>query len=107
MMVTVFRSRVRPENVNEYMKMAEKMKELAQSMPGYISHKNFTADDGERVAIVEFESEETHRAWAELPAHRKAQQLGRERFYSEFTIHVCKALRSNSFKLGGGSPQRS
>jgi len=102
MMVTVFRSRVRPENSAEYMKMAAKMKELAQAMPGFISHKNFTAEDGERVAIVEFESEETHRAWAELPAHRKAQQLGRERFYSEFSIHVCKTLRSNSFKQAAG-----
>jgi heme-degrading monooxygenase HmoA len=99
MMVTVFRSRVRPDNAAEYMKMSEKMTELAKKMPGYISHKGFTAEDGERCTIVEFESEETHRAWAELPAHRKAQQLGRERFYSEFSIHVCKALRSNSFKL--------
>jgi len=107
MMVTVFRSRVRPENEEEYMKMVAKMKELATAMPGYISHKGFTAEDGERVIIVEFESEETQRAWAELPAHRKAQQLGRERFYSEFSIHVCKALRSNSFKLAGGSPPRS
>lgn len=107
MMVTVFRSRVRPENTDEYTKMAAKMSELAQSMPGYISHKGFTADDGERVTIVEFESEETQRAWAELPAHRKAQQLGRERYYSEFSIQVCKALRSNSFKLSDGSPPRS
>ena len=107
MMVTVFRSRVRRENLEEYTKMAAKMSGLAQSMPGYISHKGFTAEDGERVTIVEFESEETHRAWAELPAHRKAQQLGRERFYSEFSIHVCKALRSNSFKFSGDSPKRS
>ena len=98
MMVTVFRSRVRPENIDEYQKMSAKMSELARSMPGYLSHKGFTAEDGERVTIVEFESEETHRAWAELPAHRKAQQLGRERFYSEFSIHVCQALKSNAFK---------
>lgn len=107
MMVTVFRSRVRPENIEEYTKMAAKMSELACAMPGYVSHKGFVAEDGERVTIVEFESEETQRAWAELPAHRKAQQLGRERYYSEFSIHVCKALKSNSFKLSGGSPQRS
>jgi len=99
MVVTVFRSRVRPDNAAEYMKMAAKMKELAEAMPGYLSHKGFTAEDGERCTIVEFESEETHRAWAELPAHRKAQQLGRERFYSEFSIHVCQPMRSNSFKL--------
>jgi heme-degrading monooxygenase HmoA len=101
MMVTVFRSRVRPENLDEYQKMAAKMSELARSMPGYVSHKGFTADDGERVTIVAFESEETHRAWAELPAHRKAQQLGRERYYSEFSIHVCQALRSTAFKHQG------
>ena len=101
MMVTVFRSRVRPENIDEYQKLSAKMSELARSMPGYLSHKGFTAEDGERVAIVEFESEETHRAWAELPAHRKAQQLGRERFYSEFSIHVCQALRSSVFKHRG------
>ncbi len=67
MMVTVFRSRIRQENAEEYMKMAAKMAELAAQMPGYVSHKGFTAEDGERVTIVEFESEETHRAWAEHP----------------------------------------
>ena len=102
MIVTAFRSRVRPENAAQYMKMVEKMRELATAMPGYFSHKGFTAEDGERCTIVEFESEETHRAWAELPAHRKAQQLGRGRFYSELSIHVCKQLKSNSFKLSDG-----
>jgi len=107
MMVTVFRSRVRPENAEEYMKVAAKMSELAQAMPGYVSHKAFTAEDGERVTIVEFESEETHRAWAELPAHRKAQQLGRERFYSEFKIQVCKLLKGSAFTFAGDSRPRS
>ena len=101
MMVTVFRSRLRAESIEEYLKMSAKMNELASSMPGYVSHKGFTAEDGERVTIVEFESEETHRAWAELPAHRKAQQLGRERYFSEFSIHICKSLRSNAFKHKG------
>jgi heme-degrading monooxygenase HmoA len=97
MIVTVFRSRVRPEHADEYLKMVGKMKELVSAMPGFRSHKGFTADDGERVVIVEFESEETQRAWAEHPAHRQAQRLGRERFYAEFSIQVCKPLRSNSF----------
>ena len=99
MIVTVFRSRLMPGVKDEYVTLVDRMSELAATMPGYISHKGFTAEDGERVTIVEFESEEAQRAWAELPAHRKAQQLGRERFYSEFSIHVCRPLRSNSFKL--------
>lgn len=107
MMVTVFRSRVRQDNVEEYETVAARMDELARSMPGYVSHKGFTAEDGERVTIVEFESEETQRAWTDLPAYRKAQQLGRERYCAEFKIQVCKLLKANAFTFSGDSRPRS
>ena len=45
MIVTVFRSRLRPENRDEYTAWATRMSELARAMPGYISHKGFVADD--------------------------------------------------------------
>lgn len=97
MMVTVFRSRVRPELMAEYATWAAKMNELARTMPGYVSHKGFLAEDGERCTIVEFASEDAHRAWAEHPQHREAQKLGRQKFYLEYSIHVCRAIRSNAF----------
>ena len=95
MIVTIFRSRLRPEHAEDYAKVAAAMSAAAKTMPGYISHKGFTAEDGERMTIVEFESIEPHRAWAEDEGHRAAQQLGRERFYSEFSIQVCEVLRSS------------
>ena len=95
MIVTVFRSRLRPDHTDKYAKVADEMSAAAEKMPGYISHKGFSADDGERVTIVEFESIETHRAWAEHPDHRAAQKLGREHFYSEYSIQVCEVLRSS------------
>jgi heme-degrading monooxygenase HmoA len=107
MIVTVFRSRVKPELMKEYVEWAARMNELAKTMPGYVSHKGFTAEDGERCTIVEFASEEAHRAWAEHPAHREAQKLGRAQFYSEYSIHICTTTRSNSFRASGGSPARS
>lgn len=94
MIVTVFRSRLRPEHADEYSAMAARMGELASAMPGYISHKAFTAVDGERATIVEFDCAETRRAWA--AAHAGAKQAGRERFYSEYSIQVCEVLRSNT-----------
>lgn len=97
MIVTVFRSRLRPEHADEYFATAARMSELACAMPGYVSHKVFTAADGERVTIVEFESAATHRAWAADAAHAAAKQAGRGRFYSEYSIQVCEVLRSNSF----------
>ena len=107
MIVTVFRSRLRPGVREEYVALVEKIAAIAKTMPGYISHKGFLSDDGERCTIVEFESEETHRGWAEHPEHREAQKLGRQKFYLEYSIHICKAVRSNSFKRADSSPQRS
>lgn len=62
-------------------------------MPGFVAFKNFTAPDGERVSIIEFESEETHDAQRDHPEHRVAQKLGREKFYAEFKIQVCSEVR--------------
>ena len=52
------------------------MQQIARTIPGYISHKGFWADDGERVTIVEFEHEEGQRAWRMHPEHIEAQQPG-------------------------------
>lgn len=69
------------------------MLELAKAMPGFVSFKNFTAPEGARVSIIEFESEETHKAWRDHPEHRVAQKLGREKFYAEFKIQVCSVVQ--------------
>ncbi len=97
MVVTIFRSRLRPEHEPEYHHVADRMRELAQAMPGFISIKTFAAPDGERVSLVEFDSEANHNAWRDHPAHREAQRLGRERFYSEYRIQVGQVERDYGF----------
>ena len=97
MIVTVFRSRLRPGVREEYVALVERMNALAQTMPGYISHKGFFAEDGERVTVVEFEHEEGMRAWRMNPEHRAAQKLARERFYEEYSVQVCDVTREARF----------
>ena len=97
MVVTVFRNRLRLEAQQEYSEWIARMRDLARSMPGYVSHKTFTAEDGERVTIVEFATEETHRAWATHPQHVEAKKLGRDRFYSEYKIQVCALQRESAW----------
>jgi heme-degrading monooxygenase HmoA len=99
MIVTVFRSRLKPGVRDEYVTLANRMNELARTIPGYVSHKDFYADDGERVAVVEFANEEGQRAWQTNPEHRAAQKLAREEFYSEYHIQVCTLDRESKFKL--------
>jgi len=97
MIVTLFRNRVKPEALEDYGPWAERMGELARQMPGYISHKGFVAEDGERVTIVEFESGETQRAWSVHPGHVEAKKKGRSDFYSHYRVVVCSVERDSSF----------
>jgi heme-degrading monooxygenase HmoA len=98
MIVTVFRSRVMPGLKDEYVALVDRMQRIARTIPGYISHKGFWADDGERVTIVEFEHEEGQRAWRMHPEHIAAQRQGRERFYATYDIQVCNVLHDAHFK---------
>ena len=98
MVVVVFRSRLRPGVESQIEAVGGRMYELAARMPGFVSYREYAAADGESVAIVEFESHETLAAWREHPEHRQAQAAGRERFFSEYRITVCDAVRESSFK---------
>ncbi len=97
MIVTVFRSRLMPDVREEYIGLVERMVELAAAMPGYISHKGFFAEDGERVTIVEFEDEAAQRAWRMHPEHREAQKKARETYYEAYSVQVCEVKRQSKF----------
>jgi heme-degrading monooxygenase HmoA len=95
MIVTVFRSRLNSGVQEDYGQMAKAMSELARAMPGYISHKGFVAEDGERVTIVEFESEESLQAWRVHPEHAKAKKRGIQDFFSQYKVQICQVIRSS------------
>ena len=97
MIVTVFRSRVMPDVQDKYGPMSKRMSELATTMPGYIAHKGFVAEDGERVTIVEFESEEAQAGWRKNAEHIEAQRLARTKFYATYDIKVCRLMHHSSF----------
>jgi heme-degrading monooxygenase HmoA len=82
----------------EYVARVDRMVELAATTPGYISHKGFFADDGERVSIVEFETEEAMRTWRMHPEHREEQRKAREIYYADYSAQICQLIRETSFK---------
>ena len=95
--LTVFRNRLRPDNVEQYRVTSARMDDLARAMPGFVDAKTFTADDGERVTIVTFADAESQRAWREHPEHRDAQRAGVEEFYSEYSIQVAAVAYRHDF----------
>jgi heme-degrading monooxygenase HmoA len=97
MIVAVFRSRVRPDAGADYARLAAEMEAIARGMPGFVSVKDFTADDGEHLSLHEWESAAHLRAWREHPDHAIVQARGRKDFYQDYTLYVCDQPRLSRF----------
>ena len=71
-----------PAILAECLEWARKLNDIVPTLPGYVSHKRFTADDGERCTIVEFATKDGHDAWAQHPVHVQAKALGQRKFFT-------------------------
>lgn len=101
MIIGIFRSRLRGEQTrpgSAYGPVAERMEELARSMPGFRSVKTFAAEDGERVTLFEFETLADVDGWKVQAEHREAQAKGRAEFYASYDLIICEPIREAHFQ---------
>jgi heme-degrading monooxygenase HmoA len=90
MFLVVFRTRKRPDfDQAAYDAEAEALEALAAAQPGYRGFKSYAADDGEVIALSEWEDEASAKAWGRVAEHRAAQQRGRSAYYAEYTLFAC------------------
>jgi|SRR5262249_54582108 heme-degrading monooxygenase HmoA len=98
MVIVVFRTHVKPQaDLEQLQALFQKMVALVSRMPGFVSIKDFSAQDGESLAIVEFDSLAAVDAWKVHPEHVVAQRRGREEFFANYRIQVCSLIRTSEF----------
>jgi heme-degrading monooxygenase HmoA len=95
--LVVIRSRIRSEASEEYAALATQMRALATVQPGFLSVKSYYSEDGEKVTLHEWESEEHLRAWREHPEHLEVQQRGRDVLLEDYTVFACNEPRISQF----------
>ena len=100
--VTVFRSRLRPEHREAYEDHAAEMLSLARRMPGLVDIKDFTAADGERVSIITFADAASQESWRVQVDHAAAQRRGRRDYYAGYSLQVCSTVRVSRFGPAAG-----
>ncbi|MGB0843846.1 MAG: antibiotic biosynthesis monooxygenase family protein [Alphaproteobacteria bacterium] len=81
-----------------YGEMANRMVELAQTMPGYIAVESQRGAAGRGITVSYWETEADILNWKRNTEHLEAQRTGRKRFYSQFTLQVAKVERSYHMK---------
>jgi heme-degrading monooxygenase HmoA len=93
MTIAIFRTRMKPDvNMDEFIALHHRMNEIVSNMPGFVSVKLFRAEDGETLALAEFESLEALNAWRDHPEHVVARQRGLE-FFGDYSVKVCSLVR--------------
>lgn len=98
MFLVVFRNRKRADiDYPAYDAEADRMLELAQAQSGFLSFKSYTSEDGEVIALSEWQDEASARAWGRVAEHRVVQNRGRSEFYESYTLFACDAPRIHRF----------
>jgi heme-degrading monooxygenase HmoA len=96
--ITIFRSRLRPDAAPGYEDTADEMLALAQQVPGFVDYKFFHAADGERVSVVTFDGAASQQVWREHLVHREAQRRGRDDWYAAYSIQVGDCTVAHEFE---------
>ncbi|CAB4759966.1 MAG: antibiotic biosynthesis monooxygenase [Actinobacteria bacterium] len=97
--VAVIFTSVRTENhQGEYAIWASRMDELVRAQPGFIEYTS-VRDPITRfgITVAYFADDASAVAWKQLAEHVEAQRLGREIFYSEYSVRVATVYRSYEF----------
>lgn len=90
--VTVlFRSRLLPGAAQRKAELDDLVAPAAAAHEGLLARKTFTAEDGERVTIVEFADEASVEAWRSDPLHRAAK-AERAAVYAETSTELLSPI---------------
>ena len=78
-----------------YTEMALKMAQLAQQQPGYLGHES--ARDGIGITVSYWQNIAAIKQWKQQSDHLFTQQKGREQWYSQYKIRICKVEMDYDF----------
>ena len=82
---------LRTEGDNGYAAMATKMEELAKQQPGYLGIESAREDLG--ITVSYWKDLESIRNWKMNVEHQLAQKLGKEKWYAQYKLRICKVER--------------
>ena len=84
------------EELEGYEGMSEKMVELAQQQPGYLGHESARKELG--ITISYWESIDAIKNWKANVDHQLAQKTGRETWYEQYKVRICRVERDYGFE---------
>jgi heme-degrading monooxygenase HmoA len=81
--------------------MEAEMLAIAEQQPGFLGRESARTPDGRDLTVAYYVDEASLHAWRDEPRHRRAQRLGRERWYASYEVRIARVERAYGF--GGSS----
>lgn len=109
MIAVIFEVWPKGEHEQDYFDAAQSLKAQLESVTGFISIERFASvsETGKLLSLSFFESEQAVDAWRNTVEHRKAQALGRGRYFHDYRLRVAVVQRDYGMRARGEAPNDS
>ena len=83
------------DDIEGYIKMAEKMEQLAKQQPGFIGMDSARNEIG--ITVSYWESLDAIKNWKQQTDHLEAQLKGKTDWYSWYNVKICRVEKEYEF----------
>jgi len=84
----------RTEGDNGYASMANAMEQLAAQQPGFLGIESARSEIG--ITVSYWATLDAISAWKNNAAHLVAQQTGKQKWYADYQVRICRVEREYS-----------
>ena len=87
---------IRTDGDNGYAETAQRMEELSMQYPGFLGIESARNELG--ITVCYWSSLEAIQNWKQNAEHLAAQEKGKEKWYADYRIRICKVEREYGIK---------
>ena len=95
MIAVIFEVQPREEHRRQYLDAAAELRPLLEGIEGFISVERFESltTPGKILSLSFFEDDAAVERWRNVADHRKAQALGRSRYFADYRLRIAGVIR--------------
>lgn len=82
------------DDAQGYSAAAAAMDVLAARQSGYLGMDSVRGTDGLGITVSYWASDTDAKMWRDHPEHKAIRDAGRDRWYSDYSLHVAEVMRS-------------
>jgi heme-degrading monooxygenase HmoA len=83
------------DNTQGYQQTADRMVELAQTMPGFLGFESAREESG--ITVSFWQDEASILNWKQQAEHKLAQKSGIKQWYASYEMHIARVERYKKF----------